>query len=108
MKKRYFIPEGNYFQKLYPNLWMLTIAPSGNFKTTALKKGGRLALKKEGNIRKELANISENDEDKAKEIRKILSEIACSFQTGYIGRTSSTFGRRLRRHDQCALNLENG
>ncbi len=37
------ISEKYYFQKLYPNLWILNITKSGQFKTTALNKGARLA-----------------------------------------------------------------
>ena len=50
VKKTCYIPEsgngsveGGYFQKLYPNLWVVCISPSGSFKTTALNKGFKLA-----------------------------------------------------------------
>jgi len=35
------IPDGEYFQTLYPNLYMLSILESGQFKTTALRKGAK-------------------------------------------------------------------
>src|SRR5207253_8510538 len=43
LQKRAYIEEGEYFQRLYPNLWMLNISKSGQFKSTALNKGARLA-----------------------------------------------------------------
>jgi len=49
-----YIPEGTYFQRLYPNVWMLCLAPSGAFKTTALNKGSRLAWQKESEIQKKI------------------------------------------------------
>lgn len=43
--KKVCIPEGydGYFQDLYPNTWILCIAKSGQFKTTALNKGAKYA-----------------------------------------------------------------
>ncbi len=51
-----FIPEGEYFQTLYSNLWILCIANSGQFKTTALNKGAKLAYDLQTQI---LAQIKE-------------------------------------------------
>jgi len=42
--KKASIPFPNYFDTLYPNIWGLTIAPSGDFKTTAQKKGAQPAI----------------------------------------------------------------
>ena len=61
MKKSCFIPEGRYFQKLYPNLWALTIAPSGDFKTTALNKGARIAWQQEREIREKLKGYEDHE-----------------------------------------------
>ena len=44
LKKKVFIGEGTYFQELYPNLYTLTIANSGAFKSTGLRKGMRIAF----------------------------------------------------------------
>ena len=44
INKSILIENENYFQTLYPNLWMLSISPSGSFKTTALNKGAKLAI----------------------------------------------------------------
>ena len=50
VKLKIYIPESNaasndngYFQRLYPNLWVLSISKSGTFKSTALNKGFKLA-----------------------------------------------------------------
>ena len=42
--KKVYIPKGEYFQNLYPNIWSLCINKSGGFKSTALNKGSELAL----------------------------------------------------------------
>jgi hypothetical protein len=71
IKKKCFIPEGQYFQMLFPNLWTLTIAPSGDFKTTGLNKGANLAwlLQKEINDR---LNKYEEDESEEGVRQKII------------------------------------
>lgn len=43
IKTQCCIPESEYFQRLYPNLWIAVIQQSGGFKTTALNKGAYLA-----------------------------------------------------------------
>lgn len=43
MKHKLSIPEGEYFQTLYPNIQVLNVTKSGDFKTTALNKGAKLA-----------------------------------------------------------------
>ncbi len=51
LKKRAYMPEGiDAFQKLYPNLWMLSVCPSGSFKTTGMRKGMRLAYQQNDDI----------------------------------------------------------
>jgi len=44
------LPESTAFVKLYANLWALSICGSGTFKTTALRKGIRLALEIETRV----------------------------------------------------------
>jgi len=70
MKKSCFIPEGRYFQKLYPNLWALTIAPSGDFKTTALNKGARIAWQQEREIKERLKEYEGDNSDVSAELQK--------------------------------------
>lgn len=43
MGTRVYVPEGIYYQNLYPNLWMLNITKSGAFKSSALSKGSKIA-----------------------------------------------------------------
>lgn len=61
MKKKCCIPEGQYFQMLYPNLWTLTIAPSGDFKTTALNKGASLAWQLEKEVSKKIREYEDTE-----------------------------------------------
>lgn len=44
------VSEGEYFQNLYPNLWILCIAKSGQFKTTALNKGAKISYDKQAQV----------------------------------------------------------
>lgn len=39
LKRKCFIPKGEFFQDLYSNVWMLNIHDSGGFKSTALSSG---------------------------------------------------------------------
>ena len=72
--KRVFIPESEYFQRLYPNLWMLCIAKSGQFKTTALNKGAKLALDKSNKVFSKMKDFQEDQKDKMDE-RELKKEI---------------------------------
>ncbi len=54
-----FIPSDNYFQKLYTNLWILCIAKSGQFKTTALNKGANLAYKRQSELLIDIKRLQE-------------------------------------------------
>lgn len=65
LQKRCCLPEGEYFQTLYPNLWMLAINRSGGFKTTALNKGSAIAYKKLDEI-KEFTETKMKDHANAK------------------------------------------
>lgn len=42
--------KGVYFQDLYPNLWILCIARSGQYKTTALNNGAKIANDKQDQV----------------------------------------------------------
>lgn len=56
MGKRFYLSgiDRDYFQDLYPNIWILMIAKSGQFKSTALNKGAKIALKQSCEISKEI------------------------------------------------------
>ena len=44
LKRNVYIGRDTYFQRLYVNLFILCVAASGSFKTTALRKGARFAF----------------------------------------------------------------
>jgi hypothetical protein len=78
IKKRVHTP---YFQTLYPNLWLLSITRSGQFKSTALNKGSKLAVDWSKRINAEIRNQltllkSMQDEDTKQEIAKKIEELA--------------------------------
>jgi|SaaInlLV_10m_DNA_2_1039722.scaffolds.fasta_scaffold00190_8 phage/plasmid primase-like uncharacterized protein len=76
MGKKIFIEH--YFQTLYPNLWILIVAKSGQFKSTALSKGATIALRKSKNITKEIKKLQKelrNDQNKATEINEIIENL---------------------------------
>lgn len=58
MGRRFYIPESRttegYYQNLYPNLWILCLTKSGQFKSTALSKGSELAREHSLHILKEI------------------------------------------------------
>ena len=70
-----FIPDDKYFQTLYPNFWMLCLAKSGSFKTTALNKGARIAYKNQSKVFKLIRDLREDlkgsDADVEQEILKL-------------------------------------
>jgi len=82
--KQIFLPEGKYFQTLFPNVWALSICPSGQFKTTALNKGSELAMRlrkklqdkiDKFNLQLELVTIEGDQlviEEKIRKIEKLL------------------------------------
>jgi putative DNA primase/helicase len=73
VKKRVFY---QYFGKkpLYPNLWMLTISPSGMFKTTALDLGSRLVEYRHLEILDQMKSVkADNDLEKKQLQEDILS-----------------------------------
>lgn len=52
-----FIPDGEYFQNLYGNLWILCIAKSGQFKTTALNKGAKISYDRQAQVFRAIKEI---------------------------------------------------
>jgi hypothetical protein len=84
--KRMCIGNDQYFQKLYPNLWMLTASKSGMFKTTAQNKGAKIAKDFEAAISEEVRHLKdeleqlslEKQDDKSKkkifELKKEILE----------------------------------
>ena len=52
-----YIDQPTYFQKLYPNLWMLSVSPSGTFKTTALNMGAKIAIEDDALIDQKIMDM---------------------------------------------------
>lgn len=50
LKTNHLIPDTEYFQNLYANLWILNILESGGFKSTALNLGNAIARKKHAQL----------------------------------------------------------
>lgn len=73
--RKFCIPEGAYFQKLYGNIWCCTISKSGSFKTTALNKGSAIALKIQKDIQKQIKQLKDVQDSKNDEkIKKLQSK----------------------------------
>jgi 5S rRNA maturation endonuclease (ribonuclease M5) len=70
VKKKIYIPEGEYFQKLFANLWVLSIAPSGDFKSTSVLKACRVAWEKAQEV-KEAKDLLGDKPDK-EELYRVL------------------------------------
>ena len=84
IKKRLYIPQGEYFQTLYPNLWMLNLYKSGGFKSTAMESGASIARGISKDVRKEMKDldiqmIGVNDQQKKelenKKLEKSLNDV---------------------------------
>ncbi|MBY0109525.1 MAG: DUF3987 domain-containing protein [Candidatus Babeliaceae bacterium] len=79
LEKQVFILEGEYYQTLYPNIWSIVIADSGQFKTTALRKGYALALKRYKDVTKAVqelqAQLKDAPDDHKKEIAAEVASI---------------------------------
>ena len=72
------MPSGVYFQDLYLNLWILCIAGSGQYKTTALNKGAKIAMDKQYQVFKSLKAMqceSPSEELKEQILKKSLEGI---------------------------------
>jgi len=50
LKHRVCLPRGQYFSRLYPNIWALSVSPSGFFKSTAMNYGTGPASEKASQI----------------------------------------------------------
>jgi len=50
VKTSVYISKDDYYQNLYANLWMLCIAKSGHYKTTALNAGAELAFEQQSRV----------------------------------------------------------
>jgi len=82
MGRKMILPEGQYHQDLFPNLWCIGIDPSGNLKTTRQKRGSGILYQHEIDIRSEKAALAEDkqalledDQIKEKDLKKQLAEI---------------------------------
>lgn len=60
--KKVYLPKGEYFQNLYPNIWSLCITKSGGFKTTALNKGSEIALEEDRKILQTMDDIRHRED----------------------------------------------
>jgi phage/plasmid primase-like uncharacterized protein len=82
MGKRVFIDE--YFQVLYPNIWFLIIAKSGQFKSTALNKGVRIAIRQASEVYKKIRELKKDldsveEQAKKNDIKeRILEFFSCN------------------------------
>lgn len=79
LKKKIFIKEDRdtgYFQTLYANLWMLNVTKSGQFKSTALNKGAKLAWEQSASVLKEIRDIDAkiNEDNADKKTKKELED----------------------------------
>jgi hypothetical protein len=54
LKTAHCLPKGEYFQDLYPVVWVLTVLESGGFKSTGLNLGSRIAWDKHNLIMEEI------------------------------------------------------
>ena len=57
---RLVIQKGTYYVRLYPNIWTLSVAESGTYKTTALNAGAAPLVKREKEIIDEIVEHSAN------------------------------------------------
>jgi hypothetical protein len=74
VQKKICIHEPHYFQTLYPNLWMASITGSGHFKSTALRKGARLAYEREKDIQEQI-EAGEQDGLSGKELKNLIETV---------------------------------
>jgi len=73
-----FMANGVYYQDLYPNLWILCIAKSGQYKSTALTKGSKIANDKQTQIQKAIKRMQKeapSDELSAEILKKSLEKV---------------------------------
>lgn len=71
-----YIAKPEYFQDLYPNLWMLCISKSGEFKTTALNAGSAIARKQQAQVKKDMTNVRASMVQRRASEAEITQELA--------------------------------
>lgn len=59
--KRVCIDEPHYFQKLYANIWVLNVTSSGQFKSTSIAKGAKLAFQRQSEVHDKLKKFNEHN-----------------------------------------------
>ncbi len=74
-QKRLWLPETEYFQKLYANIWAISIARSGGFKTTALNQGAEIALEKSQEIRTRIKDLRQKQPITTKAIQQEFEQL---------------------------------
>ena len=57
---RLVIEKGTYYVRLYPNIWALSVAESGTYKTTALNAGAAPLMERERTTVNEILELNEN------------------------------------------------
>jgi phage/plasmid primase-like uncharacterized protein len=80
IKKKLFIPKGEYFQTLYTNLWLINLYKSGGFKSTAMENGADIARSMSKDVIRKIKEIeTEIKTDKANkdvlEIKKLEASL---------------------------------
>jgi hypothetical protein len=80
-RKNIRLSEEAYFTKLYANIWTITIAPSGSFKSTALKKGSRIIKSLDNFVHDEIAAREEEMKQSKTEKRENLSSEIAGLRT---------------------------
>ena len=53
------IPKGEYYVRLFPNLWFLSVAESGTYKTTALNCGAAPLMERERDLIHKVVEVSD-------------------------------------------------
>ena len=74
--RRIYVPGSNdeFFQDLYPNLWCISVAESGQYKTTALNKGALLALERSKEAQERMKEIDSSNMEVARKEELKLAE----------------------------------
>ena len=57
IKKRLYMPRGEYFQKLHVNLWVANLYKSGGFKSTAMENGANIAREISRDVIREIKQV---------------------------------------------------
>lgn len=102
--KRLFLPKGVFFQDLHTNLWLLNVADSGLYKSTALNSGANLANERAKEINSEIKTLEDRRrrEGNNKENEKICEDILRVRQRNFLlpnKMTGEAFIERLSQQD---------